>query len=132
MVGRTRGDSWRLERGAERIAQWRRTRTAGDRIPEKLWVMATGLAGEYGVSRTASALMLDYYALKRRVEEAASESSGRVGRPGFIELPATTLAVPGDCVIELENRAGSKMRIHWKGNELPDLTAICRGFWSAE
>jgi hypothetical protein len=52
--------------------------------------------------------------------------------PAFVELPASTLSTVGECVIELENAAGSRMRVHLKGVHVPDLVALTGGFWSAE
>jgi hypothetical protein len=46
--------------------------------------------------------------------------------PGFGAVP------PGvcDCTLELEDTAGSKMRVHLKTATPPDLTALCRSFWN--
>ncbi len=70
-MGRKRGSRVppRLKRAAARFAVWRRTREVGMRIPEPLWRLASRLAVAYGVCRTASELGLNYYGLKRRVEE---------------------------------------------------------------
>ncbi|MCP4201175.1 MAG: hypothetical protein GY769_04495, partial [bacterium] len=47
--------------------RWRQDRKRGTRIPETLWQAAAEVAGECGVSKTAQALGLDYYGLKKRV-----------------------------------------------------------------
>ena len=133
-MGRKRGSQVppRLKRAAERFAAWRRTRKVGMRIPEPLWRLASRLAVAYGVCRTASELGLDYYGLKRRVEEQASPAQRSAGRPAFVELPASTLALAGECILELENAAGSKMRVHLRGGAMPDLAALGRSFWNPE
>ena len=59
----------RLEGLRRRFEDWRRTRKVRSRIPEPLWASAVKLAGRYGIHRTAKALRVDYYALKKRVEE---------------------------------------------------------------
>ena len=56
-----------LARGRSRFQAWREMREPGGRIPQDLWDMAVGLARTYGVSRTAIALSLDYYSLRKRV-----------------------------------------------------------------
>ena len=57
-----------LASAAARWAQWRRTRVLGTRIPELLWNSALELAARHGVSKTALALRVDYYALKKRLD----------------------------------------------------------------
>ncbi len=57
-----------LVRTREQFEVWRAGRTRGDRIPAKLWKQAVKLAGRHGVSRISSALKLDYYTLKNRLE----------------------------------------------------------------
>ena len=59
---------WRHLR--RRFERWRRTRKARSHIPEPLWASAVTMARTYGLNRTAKALRLDYYALKKRVEQA--------------------------------------------------------------
>ena len=125
----------RLARGAKRFAAWRRTREMGRRIPERLWKLAGRLAVTHGVCRTAAALGLDYYGLKRRVQERPS-LAGRAGRKAeqraFVELPVASLAGTGECVLEFENARGSKLRVQLKGGPIPDLVALGRSIWDAE
>jgi hypothetical protein len=52
------------------------------RIPQPLWTLAVELVRRHGVSRTAIALGLDYYQLKRRAAATAAAPSG----PTFVEL----------------------------------------------
>jgi hypothetical protein len=68
----------RLEAVQRRFERWRRTRKVRSRIPESLWGSAVKLAGTYGIHRTARALRVDYYALKKRVE-GASVAEKRAG-----------------------------------------------------
>ena len=84
------------------------------------------MAGQCGLNKTAKALRLDYYDLKKRVN-AGVEVHGPA--PSFVELvPATSSPFP-ECVIELEARNGTKMRIHFKGTALPDMTTLGNMFW---
>ena len=76
MVGRKRGDIPKaLARGRDRFEEWRRTRKIGARIPDKLWSLAAKLADAHGLSRTASALKLDYHSLKKRVAARSFDSA---------------------------------------------------------
>ena len=112
-----------------KFSDWRGKRSPGQRIPGPLWNSAAKLAAEYGLSQTATVLGLDYYSLKRHVEQQSSETRSAAA---FIELPSAPPAPTGECIIELEDAAGASMRIHLKGTELPDLLELGRSFWNAE
>ena len=116
-----------LSRVERRFAAWRKERTAGQRIPALLWDSATQVAIEHGVSRTALLLKLDYYSLKKRVENASTS-----GESPFIELPSVPLPVTSECVIEWEDVAGARMRVQLKGQSDPDLLALSHSFWNAD
>jgi len=124
----------RLERTRQRFDRWRKTRKVRSRIPESLWSSAVKMARTYGINRTAKALRVDYYSLKERVDNQASSS--RVSKKDmsatFIELAAPAVASTCECLLELEDVAGAKMRIHLKGVEAPDLAALSRSFWGNE
>jgi hypothetical protein len=134
-----------LRRSERRFAVWRRTRTAGSRIPEPLWMLATELATVHGLHRTALVLGLDYYSLKQRVESScrSGDHSGDQRTPAaFVELspPSLPLSSPSpiaspssrECLLEFENGLGAKMRVHLKGHDAPDLASLCRSFWNRD
>jgi hypothetical protein len=130
MAGRKRGDvPGALWRARARFAAWRRTRRTGTRIPKPLWTLAVELARDYGVHRTASALGLDYYALKKRVESL--NGPGHRASTAFLELPPPSIPAE-ECILEFENGLGAQMRVHLKGHSPPDLAALGRSFWDAE
>jgi len=118
-----------LARGRARFEAWRRTRAVGARIPQRLWTLAVKLAVAHGLNRTASALRLDYYTLKRRVESTNAQAGSAT--PAFVEL-APPVATPRECVIEFEDHSGATMRIHLRGCEVPDLVTLGCSFWSGE
>ena len=123
-----------------RFEQWRRTRKAPARIPESLWAAAVKMARTYGLFRTARALPVDYYGLKKRVEQYSHVARVRRGSGStvtFVELPqpandsfATAPVGACDCMLELEDAAGAKMRVHLKAAVPPDLAVLCRSFWN--
>jgi len=85
---------------------------------------ATELACAHGINRTARALRLDYYSLKKRATAAA-----RSVEPAreFVEiLPGGMPAPRPECLIELEDAGGVKMRICLQGGDLPDVLALAR------
>ena len=130
---RTRPLPTPLDGVRRRFERWRRARKAPARIPESLWAAAVKMAGTYGLCRTARALPVEYYALKKRVEQQFAVASGRHEGDAvatFVELPRSEPCEACDCALELEDAAGSKMRIHLKAATTPDLTALCRSFWN--
>jgi len=130
-----RGLPARLEGVRRRFERWRRTREFRTRIPDTLWASAVKAAGTHGIHRTAKALRVDYYSLKKRVEEEAARSrraSERNSAPAFVELACPAQAGSGECIVELEDTHGAKMRVHLKGVEAPDLVALSRSFWGVE
>jgi hypothetical protein len=127
---KTGGLPARLENVRRGFERWRQGREPGTRIPERLWSAAVKAAGRYGISRTATVLRIDYYSLKSRLEEesgscVASEATPEVA---FVELAAPAGIASGHCVLELEDAAGSKMRVELRGFEAPDLVALTRSF----
>ena len=115
-----------LSRAQRKIEQWRERRRPRARIPEELWREAAQLACVHGINRTARALRLDYYALKKRAA-AAARSGQRV--PQFMEILPGGLSTPRpECTIELEDARGTKMRMHLQGGDLPDVAALTRVF----
>jgi len=124
-----------LSRAAKRFEDWRQSHSIGTRIPKSLWALAVELATTYGVSRTAAVLRLNYYDLQKRRRAGVSQPDTAATPspvPTFIELAASTLVAPAECILEFENAAGSKMRIHLKGAQTPDLVALSGSFWRAQ
>ena len=133
---RTRDVPARLEGLRGRFVRWRRTRETRSRIPEALWASAVKAADTYGIHRTARALRVDYYALKKRVEGkpavTASRASEEAAGTTFLEVPAAVWTGSGECIMELEDVGGAKLRVHLKGLGAPDLAALSRSFWQGE
>ena len=126
-----RGLPVQLESVRRRFETWRRTRKVRTRIPDPLWSAAVKVAERYGVHRTAKALRIDYYGLKKRVEAESSSTSVRTKRSvaTFVELAGPLAPGSVDCLVEFEDDSGAKMRVHLKGVEAPDLVALSRSFW---
>jgi hypothetical protein len=117
-----------LAQARARLEAWRQRRRVGARIPQPLWALAVRLVNRYGVSRTSTALGLDYYSLKRRTEETADARPPK--GPAFIELPSPVMATK-QFQVELDNGAGATMRVHLTGYDTADLEAIARSLWNA-
>jgi hypothetical protein len=115
-----------LARVSQRFIAWRKARVRGERIPATLWISAAEVAAEHGLNLTARTLKLDYYSLKKRMHAAPGPERS------FVELPSSALSMSSECVIEWEDRSGCRMRVHIKGQAIPDLPALGRSFWDAD
>ena len=135
MLGRKRREeAAELSRAIERFERWRVRRAHGARIPATLWKSAVKLAGRHGVSRVATALKLDYYALKGRLERQpvpGMDVEVPSAPPAFVELAPAACSASGQCLIEFANRAGSTLRVHLPAGQVPDLVALVRSVGAA-
>jgi hypothetical protein len=122
-----------IERVRQRLEEWRKTHRPRSRIPGRLWNAAVRLAANHGLNRTARALHLDYYDLKKRLDATVGPASVvQEPVPSFVELvPASPAACP-ECLVELESGSGTKLRIHFKGTVGPDLAVLGHLFWRGE
>ena len=89
----------KLARGRRSFEKWRSTHKPRSRLPGHLWSVAEELAGEYGVSRAAHALGLDYYGLKKRIKPAdfrkGIDGLARVCREQLNQDPFRGTVLPG-------------------------------------
>ena len=136
MAEKAMGES--LEELEERFGEWRARRQRGERIPPPLWAAAVDMACELGVPRVAHRLRLNTVFLNKRLATAAGPPQVEPpAEPEFVELltvPAAAAApVIGvhECVVELHNARGAKMRIELNAGGLAGLAHLCRAFWSA-
>jgi hypothetical protein len=115
-----------LSRAQRKIEQWRQQHRPRARLPDELWREAAKLASAYGINRTARALRLDYYALK---EHAAAAAESSEPAPEFVEvLPGAMPSARPECLIEIEEAGGAKMRIRLQGENPPDVAELTRAF----
>jgi len=112
----------------EEFKKWRSARTKGSRIPEALWASAVRLAAKHGIFRVARALHLDYGVLKKRLSRQSDKHSLQASPPLFFELDMSRQASVAECTIEMENRSGSKMKIHVKGEGGVDVVRLSEAF----
>jgi hypothetical protein len=147
---RRRDVSARLEGLSRRFDRWRRRRKGRSRIPETLWASAVKAAGRHGLNPTARAFRLNYDALKKHAEAARAcrvlrekvashfmsdrQTTSADGQAvaTFVELAPPASGGSRECILELEDPGGAKMRVHLKGTEAPDLAALSQSFWSTE
>jgi hypothetical protein len=121
-----------LSRARRQFDQWRRGHRKHTRLPQELWLQAAAVAREHGLNKTARALGLKYYSLKKHLDEMTTDQAipARV-EPDFIELVSGVMT-PGiiECTIEWADGGGSTLRMHIKGaglSELASLAGVLRG-----
>lgn len=120
-----------LADAAEQFKAWRESAARPRRIPETLWSLATECAHAYGVSKTVTALGLDYYRLKRRVG-ACNDGAREQPSPAFVELALDGASRPaGACVVELADGDGRRLRVELPERNATQLASIARALWEA-
>ena len=116
-----------LEVARQQFERWRARHEGRSRIPERLWTVAVKAAQRFGVHRTSRSLRLDYAAVKRHVAaDAAASPSQPTVPPSFVELVAGGSGPRAECVVEIEEPSGVRMRIEVKGLAPPDLVVLTR------
>jgi len=114
----------------ERIDHWRTTREKPGPMPEALWAAAADLSKVHSVSKIANTLSLNYTALKNRVHpEQMDHPVVKEHPPAFIELGIGQAPSISECMVEMENTAGAKMRMHFRGKTDVDLLELADAFW---
>ena len=119
----------------EGFATWRAVRKLGMRIPPELWSAAVEMVAVHGACRVAGELNLDYDMLKQRVAASGKVTSTELA-PRFVELFAAAGAMPApsaqpQCVVELANARGARMRVELNGQGLVGLSVLCSSFLGA-
>ena len=105
-----------LDAARKRFEEWRSNPERKRRIPDELWSLAVGLAGEFGVYRTARTLRLECMSLKKRAAGADRISLSAKNKcehaVTFCEVRPPSATPLEQCVVELEGPAGIKMRLY--------------------
>jgi len=119
-----------LRAARRQLDRWRRQHGPRSRLPEELWRKAVTLARQHGLNRTADALGLKYYSLKKRIEAPVVGVSKAQEAPcEFVEfLPGPITASPLACTIELDDGRGTTVRMHIKGIGMADLASFASAF----
>lgn len=121
-----------LESVRYQFEKWRETRKSPrEPIPENLWEAAAALQDRYPISHIAKALRLNHTDLKSRIyEEKSSCQMKKTASSFFVELDWPHHFPASECIIEMENAFGSKMRMSFKGRADLDLLELGKAFWT--
>jgi len=119
-----------LKKVQGQFSNWRKTRKSRGPISEALWDAAISLAGPYSLHQISKGLRLNHTALKDRVEISRNVIPEEAPPTTFVELPPLNQPIPiEEFSLNLENKAGAKMKIHVKGHTDIDLLALTQTFW---
>jgi len=113
------------------FARWRRGGKRRGRIPEPLWRLAVDAASIHGLHTTARRLRLNATRLKEQMERLARGPASE-GEPRFVELSWPGAALVPECILEVEDRTGKKLRIHLKGSATAQAASLGRMLWAGE
>jgi len=116
-----------LSQARHQLDLWRsRQPNKRTRFPKEFWQQAVALAKEHGLNKTARALNVKYYSLKKHLDQAdAAGSISSKAEPHFIELMSETITPGGaECTIEWVDGHNATVRMHIKGAGLSELTAL--------
>ncbi len=120
-----------LEEVRKQFENWRRERKKGGRIPQRLWHAAAGLSDRHSVGKIATALALDHVRLKERIAAPGclgGESESPVGTEiEFVSIGALPTAHAD--VVELEDEAGRRLKVHLVGAGTDRLIEVARALW---
>ena len=116
----------------EQFKIWRRTRKSPRPIPEKLWQAAVSLTATHSISKISKELVLDYSTLKKRVPIKKKSMANKTSAPSFIELNLEPPATVSECMVEMQNSLGAKMRMHFRGKPDCDLLELAKAFWGKQ
>jgi len=121
-----------LESVRYQFEKWRETRkSTREPIPENLWAEAISLCNQYSINQVSRVLHLSYTTLKKRIPgRKPVPKKKKLSSQFFVELDCRGSFPGSECVIEMENAYGSKMRMSFKGRADLDLLELSRIFWT--
>jgi len=114
----------------EQFKTWRKTRKSLRPIPKKLWAAAVSLTTQHCLSQISKELVLDYSALKKRAAIKNKDSTASMSPSDFMEVNLEPPAAVSECIVEMQDIVGAKMRMHFRGKTDFDLLELAKTFWS--
>lgn len=120
-----------LEVAERRFARWRADGSPGRSIPEDLWQAAVEAARVHGVNRTSLALHLNHTKLQARAASAPERPAPRSDRVEFLQVPPVALSAGPECVVEVEDARGARLKVELAGRATAGLDGVLRAVWGA-
>ena len=121
----------KLLQGRQTFEQWRSQQKTRSQLPDHLWSLAVDLAREYGFSKTAQTLRVEYNKLKSksRLLEACSDRPSPGPTGNFLELRPDGVLTQFECTIDCQRAPNQTIRIQLKGPHWPEITGLCERLW---
>ena len=114
----------------EQFKVWRKTRKSPRPIPKKLWAAAVSLTAKHSLSQISKELALDHSALKKRAAVKRNAGAASMSPADFIEVNLQPPQAVSECIVEMQDIAGAKMRMHFRGKPDFDFLELAKAFWS--
>ena len=117
----------------EQFIEWRSNKSHRDPIPEGLWESAVSLAGEHSIGKISNALSLSHRDLKRRVQAHSDKGCQEAGGSyHFVEFAVNKPESDTECVVEMEDHKGGKLKVHMKDGIGFNLLEVAKAFWKRD
>jgi hypothetical protein len=113
----------------EQFKTWRKTRISPRPIPKKLWAAAVDLTARHSISQIAKELVVDYSTLKKRAAVKKKDTAAKMSPADFIEVNLEPPITVSECIVEMQDISGAKMRMHFRGKTDFDLLELAKAFW---
>jgi len=109
---------------------WRNTRQKREPIPEALWEAAVRVAQYNPIGRVSRILSINHRELKKRIHTRYGDSlCGADLVAGFIEIDSSQLIRPVECIVEMEQPDGARMKMHIKSGNGFNPLELAKEFW---
>ncbi len=119
-----------LEETRNQLTYWRESKKSPrEPIPEGLWEKVKDLAIKYSINEVSKNLRLNYTDIKKRILGSNYKTVSRKKPASFIELPSEKLFTQSECIIEMEDKSGCKMKMCFRGETNLDLLELGKAFW---
>jgi len=120
-----------LEEVAKLFENWRQNKARRKSIPPTLWQAAVSLSSKYSLDHISRSLGLSYPELKNRVSDLPNAQLPEYdSHPNFIELDLSQSYPVTSCVLEKEDKHGSRTTMTVKVPGSSDLLELIKAFCS--
>jgi hypothetical protein len=114
----------------KQFEDWRNTRQKREPIPEALWEAAVRGARYNPIGRVSRILRINHRELKKRIHTRYGDSFFGVDLgTRFIEIDSRQLICPVECIVEMQQPDGARMKMHIKSGNGFNPLELAKAFW---
>jgi hypothetical protein len=123
-----------LEEVKEAFEKWRGERKSKRTpIPEELWKKAAELTANYSVCQVVRSLRLSYSDFKKHtIIPEHKRNVKKDHKAAFVEILPLPELSDCECIMEMENGKGVKLKLTFKKNSGAHLERIMHAFWEGK